>query len=61
MVQKACAAGFAVLIAVSAPTAAAVAMAQEAGLTLIALARPDTFEIFTHPARIRPEEAAHVA
>ena len=61
MVQKACAAGFPVLIAVSAPTAAAVAMAEAAGLTLIALARPDTFEIFTHAARIRPEEAAHVA
>ena len=35
--------------------------AEAAGLTLIALARPDTFEIFTHAARIRPEEAAHVA
>ena len=61
MVQKACAAGFPVLIAVSAPTAAAVVMAEAAGLTLIALAGPDSFEIFTHAARIRPEEAAHVA
>ena len=61
MVQKACAAGFPLLIAVSAPTAAAVAMAETAGLTLIALARPDSFEIFTHPARIRPEDAANVA
>lgn len=61
MVQKACAAGFPVLIAVSAPTAAAVEMAQTAGLTLIALARPDGFEVFTHPHRIAPEEAANVA
>lgn len=61
MVQKACAAGFPVLIAVSAPTAAAVAMADAAGLTLIGLARPDSFEIFTHPNRITPEEAADVA
>lgn len=61
MVQKACGAGFPVLIAVSAPTAAAVAMADAAGLTLIALARPDGFELFTHPHRITPEDAADVA
>ena len=61
MVQKASAAGFPVLVAVSAPTAAAVEMADRAGLTLIALARPDGFEIFTHPHRISPEDAADVA
>lgn len=61
MVQKACAGGFPVLIAVSAPTAAAVQMADAAGLTLIALARPDGFEVFTHPDRIMPEDAADVA
>ena len=55
------AAGFPMIIAVSAPTAAAVGMADEAGITLIALARPDGFEIFTHPHRIAVEEAAHVA
>ncbi|MFZ0097494.1 MAG: formate dehydrogenase accessory sulfurtransferase FdhD, partial [Gemmobacter sp.] len=61
MVQKACAAGFPILIAVSAPTAAAVDLAQAAGLTLVALARPDGFEIFSHPHRITPQDAAHVA
>jgi len=61
MVQKAAIAGFPVLIAVSAPTAAAVDLAAAAGLTLIALARPDSFEIFTHPTRIPPEESADVA
>ena len=61
MVQKACAAGFPILIAVSAPTTAAVDLAQAAGLTLVALARPDGFEIFSHPHRITPEDAAHVA
>jgi len=50
-----------VLSAVSAPTAAAVQMADAAGLTLIALARPDGFEVFTHPDRIMPEDAADVA
>jgi hypothetical protein len=54
MVQKTAALGVPVLIAVSAPTAHAVEMAEAAGITLIALARPDRFEIFTHPHRITP-------
>ena len=61
MVQKCAAAGFPVIIAASAPTATAVEMAEAAGITLIALARPDGFEVFTHPHRIAPQEAAHVA
>jgi len=61
MVQKACALGAPILIAVSAPTAAAVAMAETAGLTLVALARPDRFEVLTHPNRIVPQERADVA
>ena len=60
MVQKVCALGAPLLIAVSAPTAQAVAMADAAGLTLIALARPDRFEVFTHSERLI-EESAHVA
>jgi FdhD protein len=52
MVQKAAAIGAPVLAAVSAPTALAVKMADEAGITLIAVARGDSFEVFTHPARI---------
>ena len=57
MVQKVCALGAPVLIAVSAPTAQAVAMADAAGLTLIACARADRFEVFTHPQRLIPESA----
>jgi FdhD protein len=66
MVQKACVLGVPVLIAASAPTLAAVGMAHTAGLTLVALARDDRFEVFTHPQRIHalslnPEqERAHV-
>jgi FdhD protein len=60
MVQKVCALGAPMLIAVSAPTAQAVAMADAAGLTLIALARPDRFEAFTHTDRLTLE-SAHVA
>lgn len=61
LVQKAAAIGAPVLIAASAPTAHAVRMAEAAGLTLVALARSDGFEVFTHPHRIAPPEAAHVA
>lgn len=59
MVQKVAALGAPMLIAVSAPTADAVALAERAGITLVALARPDRFELFTHSDRITPE-TAHV-
>ena len=61
MVQKCTALGAPVLIAASAPTSAAVDMADAAGLTLIALARGDGFELFTHPFRLRSEDKADVA
>jgi FdhD protein len=58
MVQKVAALRLPMLIAVSAPTAQAVALADTCGITLIALARPDRFEVFTHSDRIR--KTAHV-
>jgi FdhD protein len=65
MVQKAASMGAPLMVAVSAPTALAVRMADAAGITLAAVARSDGFEIFTHPGRIVAEicakEAAHVA
>jgi FdhD protein len=61
MVQKCCAIGAPVLIAVSAPTAAAVEMARAAGLTLVALARAGRFEAFATIHRIQAEETVHVA
>ena len=61
MVQKAASAGAPVLIAVSAPTALAVKMAELCGMTLVAIARPDGFEVFTHEARIEGERNSHVA
>ena len=65
MVQKVAALGAPMLIAVSAPTAHAVTLADEAGITLIALARPDRFEVFTHAGRLKTgrlnPETAHVA
>jgi len=60
MVQKAAAIGVPLVIAVSAPTALAVRTADQAGITLVAIARNDGFEIFTHPERVHEEMAAHV-
>jgi FdhD protein len=60
LVQKAAAIGIPVLVAVSAPTALAVRIAEASGITLIAVARKDGFEVFTNPQRIREEQAAHV-
>ena len=61
LVQKCVAIGAPVLIAASAPTAQAVAMADAAGLTLAALVRGDRFELYSHPSRIVFPRAAHVA
>jgi len=52
MVQKSAAIGASVMVSVSAPTALAVRMANAAGITLVAIARADGFEVFTHPWRI---------
>lgn len=61
MVQKAAIMGAPVLVAVSAPTALALRTAEAAGITLVAVARDDGFEIFTHSHRISTGGAEHVA
>jgi FdhD protein len=53
MVQKTALLGAAILVAISAPTALAIRLAQQAGITLVAVARQDGFEVFTHAERIR--------
>jgi len=55
MVQKTAAIGTPLLVAVSAPTALALRAAEAAGITLVAIARSDGFEIFTHPHRVSTE------
>lgn len=60
MVQKTVLAGCKVLIAVSAPTAHALRLAQGAGLTLAAFARGNSFDIYSHPERIQTG-ACHAA
>jgi len=52
MVQKSAAIGAPIVVAVSAPTALALRMAESSGMTLVAIARKDGFEIFTHPRRV---------
>ena len=47
MVQKAWAGGFAALVAVSAPTALAVAAARTANLTLVGFVRPNGFNVYS--------------
>src|SRR5271165_714025 len=65
MVQKTAAIGAPLMVAVSAPTALAVRTADAASITLVAVARSDGFEIFTHPDRISSAAASqgttHVA
>jgi FdhD protein len=61
MVQKAAAMGAPLMVAVSAPTALAVRLADAAGITLAAIARADGFEVFTHPERIAPGVAVQGA
>jgi FdhD protein len=61
MVQKAAMIGAPTVAAVSAPTALAVRMAEAAGMTLIAIARKDGFEVFTRPHRVKGKIASHVA
>ncbi len=61
MVQKAAMLGAPVVVAVSAPTALAVRVAEEAGITLVGVARADGFEVFTHTRRIVSQQVQHVA
>jgi FdhD protein len=53
MVQKCATVGVSLLVALSAPTAFAVRLAERAGLTLVAFARADQHVIYAHPQRIR--------
>jgi FdhD protein len=61
LVQKVAIMGAAIMVAVSAPTALAIRLAESAGITLIGVARDDGFEIFTRPDRILQPVADHVA
>lgn len=58
MVQKAAALGIGVLAAVSAPTAAAVRLAEECGLALVGFLRGGSAVVYSHPERLADLSAA---
>lgn len=53
MAQKTAMAGVAALVAVSAPTAAAIRLAEGCGMTVVAFARGEDFVCYAHPAGLR--------
>ncbi len=53
MVQKAAASGYGILAAVSAPTAAAVRLADKLNLTLVGFLRGNSCAIYTHASRLQ--------
>ena len=53
MVQKAASVGITLLAAISAPTALAIRLAEQAGLTLVGFSRGDNHVIYTHPHRLQ--------
>ncbi|MDN3576674.1 formate dehydrogenase accessory sulfurtransferase FdhD [Chitinimonas viridis] len=52
LVHKAASAGLELVAAISAPTAMAVQLAGEAGITLVGFAREDRMTVYTHPERL---------
>lgn len=52
LVQKAAMAGIAIMAAVSAPSAAAVELAEQVGMTLVGFSRGDGAVVYAHPHRI---------
>jgi FdhD protein len=55
MIMKSATVGIGILAAISAPTALAIALADEANVTLIGFARPEGYSVYTHAQRLHPE------
>lgn len=53
IIQKAWLAGIEIVCAVSAPSSLAIELADEAGITLLGFARKRSFNIYSHPGRVR--------
>lgn len=61
LVQKTARMGVPLLVAVSAPTSLAIETAERAGVTLVAVARDDGYEIFSHAGRLMFEKGRQVS
>jgi FdhD protein len=61
LIQKSARLGAPVVAAVSVPTAAGICLAEACGITLVAIARGQDFEVFTHHQRIIDRAQHHVA
>jgi FdhD protein len=57
MVTKAASVGIALVAAISAPTGLAIEMARSAGVCLVGFARPGSYNVYTHPDRLRVADA----
>ena len=57
MVMKAATAGIGALAAISAPTALAIALAQECNVTLVGFARSEGYSVYAHAAHVRDASA----
>jgi len=55
MVGKAASVGIGCIAAISAPTTLALELARSAGVCLVAFARPEGFNVYTHPERLDPQ------
>jgi FdhD protein len=55
MVMKAATVGIGNVVAISAPTALAIALAQETGVTLIGFARPDGYSVYANGHRLQDD------
>jgi FdhD protein len=53
IVQKALLAGIPIVASVSAPSSLAIDLAADAGVTLAGFVRGSSFNIYTHPSRVR--------
>lgn len=58
MVMKAAQVGMPLVVAISAPTALAVVLAEQAGVTLVGFAREEDCVVYSHPARIALPEGS---
>ena len=52
MIQKAAVVGVPMLVAIGAPSSLAVDLAEQSGMTLIGFLRAQSFNVYTHPARV---------